>query len=261
VSVGQMLASARTDAGLSVEDVSAATRIRASLIREIERDDFHGCGGDVYARGHIRSIARFVGTDPVPIIAEYDGTPGLDDEPVAVVPPAPSHTDRVALAHSERRGPNWAAAMVIALLVIIGVAAYGLVNSGGNNANKSNTNAGQHNPGPIHSSPPAKNSQAPHPPRSSVAQLPDKAILLVRATSATTWMQVTDTSTGAVLFEGDLAAGQQKRFIRPHALTFVIGNAPAVDVVINGRDVGAPPSSGSVARGEVKPGSDRISQA
>jgi helix-turn-helix protein len=59
-------------AGLSVASVSQRTRIRESLIRAIEADDYSGCGGDFYARGHIRSIASAVGTDPEPLVWEYD---------------------------------------------------------------------------------------------------------------------------------------------------------------------------------------------
>jgi len=72
VSVGEVLAGARDEAGLTVAQVSEQTRIRQTIIREIEGDDFSACGGDFYARGHIRSIARAVGTDPEPLVAEYD---------------------------------------------------------------------------------------------------------------------------------------------------------------------------------------------
>jgi len=57
VSIGDSLADARRQAGLTVTQVSQQTRIRESIIRGIEADDFSGCGGDFYARGHIRSIA------------------------------------------------------------------------------------------------------------------------------------------------------------------------------------------------------------
>lgn len=72
MSIGEALAGARGQAGLTVADVSEQTRIRQGLIRDIEGDNFAGCGGDFYARGHIRSIARAVGTDPEPLIEEYD---------------------------------------------------------------------------------------------------------------------------------------------------------------------------------------------
>ena len=57
VSIGESLADARRQAGLTVSQVSQQTRIRESIIRDIEQDDFSACGGDFYARGHIRSIA------------------------------------------------------------------------------------------------------------------------------------------------------------------------------------------------------------
>src|SRR5579875_2565390 len=76
VSIGETLAEARRQAGLTVTQVSQQTRIRESIIRAIERGDFSACGGDFYARGHIRSIASVVGTDPAPLIREYDGEHG-----------------------------------------------------------------------------------------------------------------------------------------------------------------------------------------
>ncbi len=72
MSIGETLAQARRGAGLSVTEVSQRTRIRETLVKGIERDDYSGCGGDFYTRGHIRAIARVVGTDPEPLIEEYD---------------------------------------------------------------------------------------------------------------------------------------------------------------------------------------------
>jgi Helix-turn-helix domain len=72
VAIGGALAAARSEAGMTVTQVSDRTRIRATIIRDIERDDYSSCGGDFYARGHIRAIARVVGADPVPLIQEYD---------------------------------------------------------------------------------------------------------------------------------------------------------------------------------------------
>ncbi len=64
--------------------VSQRTRIRETLICAIERGDYDACGGDFYARGHIRAIARGVGADPVPLIAAYDAVPAAYAHRVAV---------------------------------------------------------------------------------------------------------------------------------------------------------------------------------
>ena len=51
VSIGETLAQSRQRAGLSVARVSEQTRIRETIIRSVEDDDYSACGGDFYARG------------------------------------------------------------------------------------------------------------------------------------------------------------------------------------------------------------------
>ena len=72
MTVGESLAEARYQAGLSVDDLSERTRIRDSVIRSIERDDYEACGGDLYVRGYVRTIAGAVGIDAQPLIQEFD---------------------------------------------------------------------------------------------------------------------------------------------------------------------------------------------
>ena len=74
MSIGATLAAARRRAGLTVGEVSHRTRVTEPIIRGIEQDDYAACGGDFYARGHIRAIARAVGEDPLPLIDEFDST-------------------------------------------------------------------------------------------------------------------------------------------------------------------------------------------
>jgi len=112
VRIGEALAEARGRAGLSVAEVSQRTRIREAIITGIEHDDYSACGGDFYARGNIRSIAKAVGADSEPLIAEYDSvhrTPGvlsavsLDELPTLSQAPG-------------RRPRNWAMVLGLALV-------------------------------------------------------------------------------------------------------------------------------------------------
>jgi transcriptional regulator with XRE-family HTH domain len=93
VGIGGALAEARTAAGLTTAQVSERTRIRETIIRDIERDDYSACGVDYYARGHIRAIARVIGADPVPLITEYDA--------LHIPPPEPAEPED----HGD--GPVW----------------------------------------------------------------------------------------------------------------------------------------------------------
>jgi len=72
VTVGQALTEARAQAGLTVEELSERTRIRSTVIRSIEQDDYEACGGDLYVRGYVRAIAGAVGIDAQPLIREFD---------------------------------------------------------------------------------------------------------------------------------------------------------------------------------------------
>src|SRR5712691_7812058 len=90
VSIGEALATARSQAGLTITQVSQRTRIRETIIRGIERDDFSACGADFYARGHIRAIARAAGADPEPLVAEYDSSHGTPPASAAAGAPGPA---------------------------------------------------------------------------------------------------------------------------------------------------------------------------
>jgi hypothetical protein len=74
VSIGSELTSARERVDMTVDQLSTATRIRPGLLTAMEADDFSRCGGNFYARGHIRAIARVVKADPAPLLASFDAT-------------------------------------------------------------------------------------------------------------------------------------------------------------------------------------------
>ncbi len=237
MSVGAALRAAREERGLSVEDVSSATRIRAGLIRSIESDDFAGTGGAVYARGHIRSIARSVGLDPAPLIAQFDGE-HADEVPAAVVPAASLAPEDAARV--DRKSPNWAGAMAVVLVIVSVVAGVSLIGGGGG----SPRTTAQDEPTVTQPTtpPPASPSEPASPPPSAVAQVPTgQAVALVRVTSSRTWMSVTSLS-GRLLFQGLLSAGERKVFRDNKGLRLTIGNAPV------GRP-GAPTARTSVSPG------------
>jgi transcriptional regulator with XRE-family HTH domain len=72
VTVGESLSQARYQAGLTIDELSERTKIRASVIRSIESDDYEACGGDLYVRGYVRAIAGAIGVDAQGLIRDYD---------------------------------------------------------------------------------------------------------------------------------------------------------------------------------------------
>ena len=116
MSIGETLARARHQAGLSVAQVSEQTRIRPLIIRGIEADDYSMCGGDFYARGDIRDIAEVVGTDPGPLIEEYDR-----DHRAAGPVAATSLDELLDRSAPQRQWPQWHRRP--AFMMVFGVAA------------------------------------------------------------------------------------------------------------------------------------------
>lgn len=115
--VGPQLAAARERLRLSVDQLAERTRIRPHVIESIEVDDFAPCGGDFYARGHLRTLARVVGIDVVPLLATYDER--YADAPVdaRTVFEAELATGGRGL-RGTRGGPSWSV-LVAAVMVLV----------------------------------------------------------------------------------------------------------------------------------------------
>jgi len=227
MSIGDALADGRRQAGLTVTQVSQRTCIRETIIRGIERGDFSGCGGDFYARGHIRSIGGAVGVNPEPLIEEYDATMGAPQAISAADVFQPVTPVRL----KERRRPNWTAAMALALVVIAGVFAYQHFAS--HSATAAKQDARVQNPStaskPKITTSPAAVSRAPHRMRIKLTAVRD------------CWVQLTSTG-GATLFSGMVYAGNSMNWTERHPVTMVLGNPSGVKVLVNGKNP-VPPGS------------------
>lgn len=141
--VGATLAHARRQAGLTIAEVSQRTLIREAIVSGIERDDYSRCGGDFYARGHIRAIAHAVGADPGPLIEEYDAArnevPGLPAETVRMSDVARTTSP---VMHEPSRGSR-VVLLGLALVVVVGAGGYLLFARGGSPPRASSTATSQ----------------------------------------------------------------------------------------------------------------------
>jgi hypothetical protein len=252
--LGAALRAARETAGRSVEQVSAHTCIRATLIRDLEADRFGSSGGAVYARGHIKSIARVLGTDPAPLLALFDrvqeqAAPLLIDSapelgPVTSFGGSAFAAGVAASLTPERRGPRWGLALTGAGAVLLVIIAVGSLSSPGS---KPPTVALGAEPSATPSaSTPAGGVQTPNP--DSVAAKPavTGAQLRLRLIGGDSWVSVSNAT--STLFEGTLHDGQFRDFNDPNRLKVVVGNGLAVNLNCGGRDSGPAGSSGSVKR-------------
>ena len=229
MSIGAEVLAAREKAGLSLSEVSARTRIRSTVIGEIESDNFTHCGGDIYARGHLRAIAGAVGVDPQPWVDAYDAEYGTS------LPSATEVFDAETSATPMRRkGANWSAVMAAALVVAVGLVVVQIASSSDDETRTTTTVA---EPTPTESTPDAEPTDKP----SQVAEAQPKEVV-VRMTAlpgALSWVSVTRAD-GGVLYEGNISDGQSKTFRDKTRVNVLSGCASAIELTVNGTDVGSP---------------------
>ena len=245
MSIGQTLAEAREKAGLTVEQVAAATRIRRTLVMDIERDDFASSGGDFYARGHVRTIAQKVGVDPAPLLAEFDAA-----RPEAAPPKATDVFESETAARPERHGPNWTAAMAVAVALVL---VYGIAQVVTRDSPVATEGLGGKDRATASSSPSPSPSPSKTPTSggSAVAQAPRSKVTVVLRARDTSWVQAT-TASGEELFQG-LLENETRTFTDRQRIKLVIGNAGAVTLTVNGTPIGSPGRAGQVARVQFSP--------
>lgn len=72
MSLGQRIKALREQRGLSIEELSEATKMLPTLVQEIENDDFSRIAAAVYGRGFMRLIAEALHTDPEPLVQDFN---------------------------------------------------------------------------------------------------------------------------------------------------------------------------------------------
>ncbi|MFD3518655.1 helix-turn-helix domain-containing protein [Streptomyces sp. NPDC058657] len=234
--IGRALQQARIAAGLTVDEVSTSTRVRIPIVHAIESDDFSRCGGDVYARGHIRTLAAAVGLDPAALVAQYDGEHGGRPAPTPAAPLFEAERIR-----PEPRRPNWTAAMVAAIVAVIGFVGFTMF-SGDDKASGSRSvaegaTATAPAPKPTPTKPRPTDVKPPAPADSAIAAAPaDRVTVKMVATGEKSWVSAR-AHNGRLLYDGFLKQGESKIFTDPKKLDVVLGDAGAVQLFVNGKEV------------------------
>lgn len=225
MSLGAMISKARRDAGLSIDDLSDATNIRGALLREMESDEFTNCGGETYARGHIRNIAKKLSVDPQPLLDAYETEQGQSVRSIQDLWVENSLMEEPG----ESRKVSWKvlAGISIASLLVIGLAQVLFVS----------------------------NSESPIPTSTTITPAPTestesisdgtKVEISITATRAKSYLLISDEA-GITLFDGQIAKGDEKIYSSTSKLTLKVGDAGAIDLRVNGKEVPPIGTSGQV---------------
>ncbi len=223
--VGPPLAAARTRLGLSVDQLAERTRIRPHVIESIEVDDFAPCGGDFYARGHLRTLARVLGVDVAPLLEAYDER--YADAPLDArrVFEAELATGAEGPIRGTRGGPNWSVLIAAVMALVLAWSIARLILD---------------SPVELTNKPVLNGSPSPQ------GKLASPVPVLLNAAGGGARVVVRD-GAGAVVFEGDLAFGEQKS-IKAAPPVHVQSSDGALLVTIDGKDRGPLGAGGQPAQ-------------
>jgi len=232
--IGAQLSEARENLGLTVDDLADRTRIRPFVIDCMEADDFSPCGGDFYARGHLRMLARVLGIASGPLLATYDeafATSPVDPRAVFDVEIA---TGSKGLIRGGAPGANWGGliATVLVLVLIWGVAKFF---ADGSNPAPATDHPSQNASGL--GSPGVGNTPIP---------TPVDAHVQLTATGGASRVVVRDRFKN-VVFEGVLRAGHSTKVTAEPPLRVFAADAGVISLSVKGHDGGAMGESGQPA--------------
>jgi len=231
--IGPRFAASRRRLGLSVDELADRTRIRPHVIEAIEVDDFSACGGDFYARGHLRTLARVLGVECAPVLATYD-------ERYADAPIDPRRVFEAELAgagsiRATRGGPNWSVLVAAVMALVLCWSVARLVTGGPDQSDRAVLSGSG---GPNHQ---------------TKVPVGDPVPVTLTASGGGAHVVVRD-GRGDLVYSGDLAY-QQQRTIRAATPVEVQSTDGSVTVVVAGQDrwrmgpAGRPATASYVARG------------
>ena len=127
--IGAVLYEARTEQGLTLEELSERTRIRVDYLKAVEEGNPEKVPGEAYFRAFIRTYAREVALDPEELLVRYEmgKMPEAAQLEPAVPAGRPSLRERRAAKRRRRRIRFLA---TTAVLLAAAAAAYWLWSSG-----------------------------------------------------------------------------------------------------------------------------------
>jgi cytoskeleton protein RodZ len=230
--IGAELAHARETLGLSVDELADRTRIRPSVIESIERDDFSPCGGDFYAKGHLRMLCRVLGVDAAPLLTAYDASFAASPVKARDVFEAELSSGASGLVRGGGSGANWGVLVAVVLVLLVIWAAARVFSGAGD---QPSTNA------------PATGSRVAGPSRvASPPVVPPETHVEVTVSGGDSRVVVRDRSMH-VLFSRVLTDGTVRHFHGSGPLRIHAADAGVVSLSVYGRSLGVLGPAGAPA--------------
>ena len=235
MSLGSVIRQARIDAGLSVDDLSERTSIRAGLLKEIESDDFTKCGGETYARGHLRNIAPHIKMDSQLLLELFENEQSMQPRRIQEM----LAENNVMTNPIDKKTVSWKTLAGISLSTLALLAAVQIIISNSKTTTVTNpevvaSETATAQPSVTAEAQPTQTSAATPTVTRDTYSSGTGVSVSVTAVRGSSWLFVSD-SNGTTLYSGQIRNGQKLNFSATTRISLKAGNAGAVDVSVNGK--------------------------
>jgi cytoskeletal protein RodZ len=225
MTLGEFLQQARENAGLSVDELAHIVNLRPGLIRAMESNDFLPCGGDTYARGHIRNISQITGSNAQELLALYDAEHSVDSRSIH----AQLVDNNAAAIRSENRKLSWKVLVgaSLSIVVLIGIAQFAI---SAVDSEPSATSMITEETEPTQTPTPSPSASAT--PTATSSTVNNELTLSIAATRGNSNIDVV--IGGVHVYKGPLFQGESKSFVGRDSISVYLGNSGDLDLTLNG---------------------------
>ena len=232
MSLGEFLRGARENAGLSVDDLAERTSIRAGLIKEMENNKFIHCGGDTYARGHLRNIAPLISANAQELVDLYNEEHSTDSRKIHEM----LVENNVTKIPTERKTISWKSLAVASIFLLAAIAVGQIVIS---NSKSTITPTDVATP-TVSVTPSAQPSVTPtaSPSVSKSSSVTSPAVsgeVALSISAARGNAKIDVVVDGTHVYKGPIFQGDVKSFTGVTAISIYLSNAGDLDLTLNGQ--------------------------
>ncbi len=210
MTLGRTIRDAREATGLSIQALSDYTNIRVTLLTEMESNNFAHCGGDTYARGHLRNIAVRIGIDPKILIDLYDDQHAIASQRIQ----DSLAENNVLNVTRQEKSLSWKIPALASVVILILIAVVQIVIS-----NQGISPSAQ----PVASSKPSPSAQ--------VANTP--VTLEITASRGNSYIDII--VDGVHVEKGSIFQGESKSYKGLTAISIYFSNPAGLDVTVDGK--------------------------
>ena len=226
MTLGSTIRDAREAARISLESLSESTSIRLGLLTEMENNNFAHCGGDTYARGHLRNIANRIGLNPQILLDLYNDQHSTENRAIQDL----LVENNIMQVPREKKTISWKVPALVSVTILFVIASVQIVTSNQDSS-----------PTPAPSVSASKSAEPTPPPTQSAAPVPvvtsksGPVELTLVASRGNSYIHIV--VDGSQAEKGSMFQGESKTFKGKKVISIYLSNPAGLDLTLNGKQL------------------------